>query len=42
MGTLVFEVIPFKSFKEKIKITKEYGRYNMEIYKNYILVEIKR
>lgn len=40
MGNIVCVVIPYKSFKEKIRITKEYSKYNIEVYKNYILVNI--
>lgn len=41
-GYLVCEVIPYKNFKEKIRITKEYSNYNIEIYSNYVLVTVKR
>lgn len=41
VGYLICEVIPYKTFKEKIRITKEYSRYNLEIYSNYVLVTNK-
>lgn len=40
IGKLIYETIPFKNFKEKIRITKEYKKYKMEIYKNYVLVKV--
>ena len=38
IGKIVCSVIPYKTFKEKIKITKKYQRYKIEIYKNFIVV----
>ena len=38
ISKLIVEVIPFNSFKEKIRITKQYSRYKTEIYKNFIIV----
>lgn len=38
IGNIVCVVIPYKDFKEKIKITKQYKGNNIEIYKNYILI----
>ena len=36
----VVEIIPFKTFKEKIAITKKFdGKAKIEIHKNYIYVE---
>lgn len=37
-GILVAEVIPFKNFKEKIRITKEYEKFKVEVFNNYIIV----
>ena len=40
---ITVEYIPYKTFKDKIKITKEYrGKAKMEIYKDYVYVEKKR
>lgn len=33
------EVIPYKTFKEKIRITKELKNCKIEIHKDYILTE---
>ena len=41
-GRLVCVVIPYKDFKEKIRITKENKEHNIEIHKNFILVSIRR
>ncbi len=38
IGNLVCTVIHYKTFKEKIRITKKYRNHKIEIYKNYILV----
>lgn len=38
IGKLIYEVIPFRDFKEKIRITKEYKGCRMEICKDYVLV----
>ena len=38
IGKLIYEAIPFKSFKDKIRITKEYRGYRIEICKGYVLV----
>lgn len=38
MGKLVYEIIPFNNFKEKIKLTKQYSKYPIEIYKNYLII----
>jgi hypothetical protein len=38
MGNLMCEVIPYKTFKEKIRLTKKYQRHKVEIYKNFVLV----
>ena len=38
IGKLACTAIPYKTFKEKIRITKKYERYKMEIYKSFILV----
>lgn len=37
-GKKVCTVIPYKTFKEKIRLTKKYSRYTVEVYENYILV----
>lgn len=37
-GRLVCVVIPYKDFKDKIRITKEYRGYRIEICKGYVLV----
>lgn len=37
---IIVEVIPFKTFKEKIAITKQfYGKAKMEIHKGYVYIE---
>ena len=38
IGNRVCAVIPYKTFKEKIALTKKYNKQHIEIYKNYILV----
>ncbi len=38
VGKSVCTVIPYKTFKEKIRITRKYRKHKIEIYKNYILV----
>lgn len=37
---LVIEVIPYKSFKEKMRITKLYKDFKVIVYESYIYVEI--
>lgn len=44
IGELVCTAIPYKNFKEKIRITKKYEgykKYNIKIYEKFILVFIK-
>ncbi|MDY6228360.1 MAG: hypothetical protein SPH93_11995 [Clostridium sp.] len=41
-GRLVCVVIPYKDFKEKIRITKENKEHKIEIYNDFILVSIRR
>lgn len=38
IGNIVCTAIPYKTFKEKISLTKRYSKYNVEVYENYILV----
>ena len=38
IGNIVCSVIPYKTFKEKIKIIKKYEQYDIEVYKDFILV----
>ena len=38
MGSTVCIAIPYKSFKEKIRITKLYEKHKVEVYKDFILV----
>lgn len=38
IGNIVCTAIPYKTFKEKIRITRKYRNKKIEIYKNYILV----
>lgn len=38
VGKLICMVIPYKTFKEKIRITREYQHYKIEIYKDFVLV----
>ena len=38
IGNLVCVVIPYRTFREKIRITKKYRNHKIEIYKNYILI----
>ena len=35
-------MIPYKSFKEKIRLTKEYSRYKVRIINDCVYVEIVR
>ena len=42
IGNTVCKAIPYKTFKEKIRITREYKKHDIEIYKNFILVIIKK
>ncbi len=37
IGNMVCAVIPYKTFKEKIALTKKYKDKHIEVYKNYIL-----
>lgn len=41
MGKLKIEVIPFTSFKEKIKIVKENIKNKVLICDNFVIVEYK-
>lgn len=42
MSRLVCEAIPYKSFKEKIKLTKKYDRLaDITIYDDFIFVNYK-
>jgi hypothetical protein len=44
VGKLVCVAIPYKTFKEKIRITKKYEsykKYNIKVYEKFILVFIK-
>lgn len=36
---LVIEVIPYKGFKEKIRLTKLYKNFRVTVYENYIYIE---
>ena len=38
VGNIVCTVIPYKTFKEKIRLTKKYEKYKVEVYKDYVLV----
>lgn len=38
IGNRVCLAIPYKNFKEKIRITKEYKGHKIEIYKDFILI----
>lgn len=38
IGNKVCTAIPYKTFKEKISLTKKYKDKHIEVYKNYILV----
>ena len=38
MGNKKLEVIPFKSFKERLKLMKQYDGQYIEVEKNYIVV----
>ena len=37
IGNIVRIEIPYKTFKEKISLTKKYKDKHIEVYKNYIL-----
>lgn len=40
---ITVEYIPYKTFKDKIKITKKnLGKAKIEIYENYVYLEKKR
>lgn len=44
IGELVCAAIPYKTFKEKIRITKKYEgykKYNIKVYEKFILVFMK-
>lgn len=42
MSRLVCEAIPYKSFKEKIKLTKKYDRLgDITIYDDFIFINYK-
>ncbi|MBD7914241.1 hypothetical protein H9660_03690 [Clostridium sp. Sa3CUN1] len=44
IGELVGLAIPYKNFKEKIRITKKYmksEKYDIKVYKNFIVVTLK-
>lgn len=38
IGNKVFTAIPYKTFKEKISLTKKYKDKHIEVYENYILI----
>ena len=38
MGHTVCIAIPYKTFKEKIRITKMYEKYKVKVYKDFVLV----
>jgi hypothetical protein len=38
IGNKVCTAIPYKTFKEKISLTKRYSKYTVEVYENYILI----
>lgn len=35
----IVEMIPFKSFKEKIRLTKKYEKCRVEVISNYLYIE---
>lgn len=41
IGTIVCTAIPYKTFKEKIRITKKYEKWKVEVYKDFVLVSNK-
>lgn len=41
IGNIVCSAIPYKTFKEKIKIIKKYEQYDIEVYKGFILISTK-
>lgn len=44
VGNLICTAIPYKTFKEKIRITKKYmmySKYDIKVYKNFILITLK-
>ena len=45
VGELVGLAIPYKNFKEKIRITNKYmmkpEKYDIKVYKNFIVVTLK-
>lgn len=36
IGNIVCTVIPYKTFKEKIRLTKMYEKHKVEVYKDYM------
>lgn len=38
-GKLVIQAIPYRNFKEKLKITKAYRNKKISIFKNFIVIE---
>lgn len=38
IGNKVCTAIPYKTFKQKISLTKKYQKHKIEVYENYILV----
>lgn len=38
IGIKKVELIPYKNFKEKIRLTKQYRRKRIEVYDYYILI----
>lgn len=41
IGNIVCTVIPYKTFKEKIRLTKKYEKHKVEVCKDYVLVIYK-
>ena len=41
IGNIVCSAIPYKTFIEKIKIIKRYEQYDIEVYKDFILISTK-
>lgn len=35
----IIEMIPFKTFKEKIELTKKYKKYRVRVIENHVCVE---
>lgn len=45
IGELVCVAIPYKTFKEKIRITKKYEKckkYNIKVYEKFVLIIFKK